>query len=59
MYISDKKDIDLEDLDYDMCILNDRHWDNSEFIIPTKCRHCRTIYNFMDFSDGICPFCDR
>lgn len=57
MYI--KQNPSLDDIEYETCIFNDKHWEYSEYIIPAKCQHCMTIYNFIDFSDGICPFCDR
>ena len=44
---------------YEIVVLNNKTWHSSEHFDPIKCKHCNTVYNYIDFSDGECPFCRK
>ena len=46
---------------YEMTIINDITWRTSEVTTAAalKCKHCNTVFNHVDFTDGECPFCRK
>lgn len=50
----------LSNLSYELEMINHPDWHvgvEELSFMAVKCRHCNTVFNYIDFDDGECPFC--